>query len=85
MHDMCHLWPVRAAERYTVFGSSADDYMQPLPPVRNFLVLQGSMSPLAAPKFLDQVTYGFQPGRAAHDVRNVMQLKFGVRVLRRPT
>ncbi|EIW54340.1 uncharacterized protein TRAVEDRAFT_66763 [Trametes versicolor FP-101664 SS1] len=77
MHYMCHLWPVRAAERYPIFGSSADDYMQPPPPVRNFLVLQGFMSPLAAPKFLDQVTYGFQPGRAAHDVRNVIQLEFG--------
>ena len=75
---MCHLWPVRAVERWSDLATGK--HKRPANPV---LVLGNEVNPLSHPKYSESVLRGLR-GRNdenREDADIVFQAQFGVRPL----
>lgn len=75
---MCHLWPIRAVERYANLQGAK--HKQPANPV---LVLGSDLNPLSHPQYSDSVLRSLRGSNEEHreDADIVLQAQFGVCIL----
>ncbi|PIL33656.1 hypothetical protein GSI_04279 [Ganoderma sinense ZZ0214-1] len=77
LHYMCHLWPLRAVERYSDLTASESEHKRPANPV---LILANDLNPLSHPQYAHSVLRSLRgPDDKYHDDADiVLQAQFGV-------